>query len=542
MLDLPLWRKLWQLAREKRAFYRERELGTADAIQRLKGERESARKGEAVGDAMRPVCPPSQVGAIAGESLDSLERGFAPLKKYVDSTLVTADAIMLWKNFAKKSELGKEGRPSLMCPMLRCTHSTWSGWATGSSRPAWRRRAAGDSESSSDEEDDFQAMLRKMFNPKELQKERDKHRYRESMVNAGRADLGNKGRAHRFSRFGVAQKDADLAKRAKMPLLGSAVVARKLMASRGAETIPLIIDEEEYFADIGAGGIDSDDDDDDDEGDDSGEEEEEGEEDAQDEAVAIRLEGELALVGRGVKEHYKRVAAKLLTHHRNAAATDESTNKTNKETRNEEQRGGEALDREHGKEGKDGQDSSAPVSPTSHLVDDSKGGALHVEPRPATTSHPMRKPSEKRVLATRLLELGRSRSERNLLLLKQAPAVKAEKDEVSSRLHRISSRLSLRSSVSSQHEGGRGGGGSPVQHRRSLSRTSKQDKGLTGEGREEHEQPPPREEEEAQEAGATRRRSSRRGSLRRGRIGLGLELNVAAVEFEEEDLDFEIDW
>ena len=367
--------------------------------------------------------------------------------------------------------------------------------AQGMSRPTRWHRHVEDSGSSSDEEDDFQKMLRKMFNPNELQKERERQRYHESMVNAGRTNFGKKGRSNQFVRYGVQANESRRQGLKALPLLGTTIVSRQLVPSRGCQGwyhSEMSVDDEDN------GDIDADlsDDIDDDDYDGDGDfDDDEGE---NDEVLAIRLEGELAQVGKDVIEHY--------SHRGIRGSTDigrpEETSTT---ISNLEQK------REHGK-----------------TVHDSEAA-----PRPATTSAHKRKPSEKRILATRLIELGRSRSERNLLLLKQDPVSVMETDQVSSRLQRISSRLSL-------HDVRGNSGRSLVSPKR-----PEEDRGekASKTGTFTQKVPLPTKREAEDPSFCRGRRISRRGSLRRCRIGLDhLDIDESAFEPSEGLLLDELDW
>ena len=109
MLDLPSWRNVWDIAKEKRMFYQERERFAATAVQQLCQEASSGQKKALLGmdraSSQLQENPPAILDVNADDNLQLLRSGFKPLKKYVDNTLVTADAMMLWKNFAKRGKM-----------------------------------------------------------------------------------------------------------------------------------------------------------------------------------------------------------------------------------------------------------------------------------------------------------------------------------------------------------------------------------------------------------------------------------------------------
>ena len=334
-----------------------------------------------------------------------------------------------------------------------------------------------------------------MFNPKELKKERDRQRYHESLANAGRREHFDMGSDKRFSRFGVKFCSRIRAKLRKTPLLGRAMLTRQLVASRRTEE-STVNEDEKYFADI-------------DFGDELSQPDsiddvyfyEQGEESHGDnERNAIVLEGDVEAVGKDVQEHYqRRTASQIQVHARvtTANSTKESCIKTKEESESAE------VKKEEG----------GLLEEISASVKDVKTTMLE-SPRPSTTDVGKRSPSEKRVMATRLLELGRSRSAKNVLL-KVGPD---ENYEISSTLKRISSRLSLRERTISPTAENVGN---------SVPRGLLKQRDTRDAGKQKQEQ-----EIVSPTINVASLRSSnrRRGSLRRDRIGIGLEQGELGIE------------
>ena len=102
IIDLPIWRKLWNVAKEKRIFYQERAYDSAKALRQLQFILETRKEG-----GRRLQLPESQGigrnwGNGASEALSS--GGFIPIRDYVQTTLVSAGDMIRWKNFGKRGK------------------------------------------------------------------------------------------------------------------------------------------------------------------------------------------------------------------------------------------------------------------------------------------------------------------------------------------------------------------------------------------------------------------------------------------------------